>query len=1003
MAVTVEELQIVVVANVKNAMAQMTQLNRQIKKTMTDAVKPVKQVTESAQKSASVIAKAQAQITEANARTQVAQDKMRASAAKTQAAIEKASAASAKAQESLRKSTEAANAAMERQRKATARVKQTREELAKIVDRALRPQTNNDMVESDGPLYPPKTYTDAYAPKKAAQPQQPRAPGAESLTVWQRVTAQINAKLDALKEKLHKVGLYGKDAGEKTGKALKKVRDPAENAARAVKKVGDSARQSGAHAGYLGRMLKSMAVSMLFFQGIAMVTNAVRDGIQNIAQGSTRANAVLSSLASSFLYLKNSVAAAFMPALQALAPVIATITNALASLLNMIGAVTARLFGGATTFVKAKKVQTDYAASISKTGQAAKKAAKDAQGALASFDELNVIGQENAADEGSAGDAAGGVAQPADMFETVAIPPEALSFADKVAGMFDRLKTAAEPTIEAFGRLKTAMQPLKEFTFTALTDFYKDFLVPVGKWTLGEGLPRFIDALSNGLGKVNWGNINAALKTLWEALTPFTIHVGEGLLWFWENALVPLGTWTMNEIVPRFLLLLAAALDVLNSAIAALKPAWDQFWETILKPIAQWTGGVIVSVLDGIIQGLRKLSDWIKENQSAVQEFGTILLSVITGIIVMFSAGKFVAAVQTAITWFQNLLSVLRSAQAIATVVGAAMGGISAPAVAAVAAIGAVAAVIIYLWQTSKDFRNAVTDAAKAMGAVLSNLWQTVIKPLFETLATNLQWIWTEHLQPLLGNIVAFVDKLIQLAATIIANVVMPIVNILIDRLGPTFTTVFNTIQNIVSSVIAAVIDVISGLVATLNGILQYLIGVFSGDWEKAWEGIVFAFQGVFGTMGGIVKGVVNVVISLINGMIEAVENGLNWIIGKVNSLTGALSIVVDIPEIPTVEFPRIPRLASGGVLSGETLFVGGEYAGASSNPEIVSPQSIMLETFKEAVWPLVDAILEGDEKVRSAIEAKDTNMYVDGYKMNRTLAAHDSRVSKQKGASLIL
>ena len=67
---------------------------------------------------------------------------------------------------------------------------------------------------------------------------------------------------------------------------------------------------------------------------------------------------------------------------------------------HRMGAVTARLFGSTTTFVDVKKVQADYAASSSKTGQAAKKAAKDTQGALASFDKLHVIGQENTAHSG---------------------------------------------------------------------------------------------------------------------------------------------------------------------------------------------------------------------------------------------------------------------------------------------------------------------------------------------------------------------------------------------------------------------------------------------------------------------------------------------------------------------------------------------------------------------------------------------------------------------------
>ena len=45
-----------------------------------------------------------------------------------------------------------------------------------------------------------------------------------------------------------------------------------------------------------------------------------------------------------------------------------------------------------------------------------------------------------------------------------------------------------------------------------------------------------------------------------------------------------------------------------------------------------------------------------------------------------------------------------------------------------------------------------------------------------------------------------------------------------------------------------------------------------------------------------------------------------------------------------------VPKLASGGVLTSEQLFIGGEYSGASNNPEIVTPQNIMAETFRKVL-----------------------------------------------------
>ena len=53
---------------------------------------------------------------------------------------------------------------------------------------------------------------------------------------------------------------------------------------------------------------------------------------------------------------------------------------------------------------------------------------------------------------------------------------------------------------------------------------------------------------------------------------------------------------------------------------------------------------------------------------------------------------------------------------------------------------------------------------------------------------------------------------------------------------------------------------------------------------------------------------------------------------------------------ISTVQIPQIPRLAKGGVLYDETLVMAGEYSGAKTNPEIVTPQNIMRDTFEDVL-----------------------------------------------------
>ena len=45
-----------------------------------------------------------------------------------------------------------------------------------------------------------------------------------------------------------------------------------------------------------------------------------------------------------------------------------------------------------------------------------------------------------------------------------------------------------------------------------------------------------------------------------------------GLEWFWNNVLLPIAGWAIEEAVPTFLNMLAAAIGVLNSVIEVLQP-----------------------------------------------------------------------------------------------------------------------------------------------------------------------------------------------------------------------------------------------------------------------------------------------------------------------------------------------------------------------------------------------------------------------------------------------
>lgn len=148
---------------------------------------------------------------------------------------------------------------------------------------------------------------------------------------------------------------------------------------------------------------------------------------------------------------------------------------------------------------------------------------------------------------------------------------------------------------------------------------------------------------------IDYDKISGALDDLWDSLTPFALNVGEGLLWFFQNVLTPLGTWTANELLPAFLGILAGVFDVLNTAIEALKPMGEWLFDNLLRPIAEWTGGIIIDVLTGISDGLTKLSDWISEHQTLFEVFVTM----ISALGIAFAIASKIIAVVTLLKLFR--------------------------------------------------------------------------------------------------------------------------------------------------------------------------------------------------------------------------------------------------------------------------------------------------------------------------------------------------------------
>jgi hypothetical protein len=79
-----------------------------------------------------------------------------------------------------------------------------------------------------------------------------------------------------------------------------------------------------------------------------------------------------------------------------------------------------------------------------------------------------------------------------------------------------------------------------------------------------------------------------------------------------------------------------------------------------------------------------------------------------------------------------------------------------------------------------------------------------------------------------------------------------------------------------------------------------------------------------------------------------------------------------------------------------------GEYAGARSNPEIATPQSLMYETMQKANGDLVSAFATMTRDVISAIEGKDLSVRIGDEQIARSAQRGNTAYYNRTGKALL-
>ena len=486
---------------------------------------------------------------------------------------------------------------------------------------------------------------------------------------------------DAEYDKAYRGLMLAKKAAEKYNSSLlnadqgqKRVDKSANQMRNSLNKAGKSAKSTGKGLNTLGRSI----IFSLVFRSISMIENQIKEGFQNLARYSDETNKSASLLMSANTRLKNSFATAFAPALQVAAPALKQIIDLLSMGATYAGQFIAALTGK-STFVKAVDVEEDYAASLKESNDELKEKEKATKKLTFAFDDLI---QAQGSDAQSAETYK--PPTPDQMFETVEIETDIVKFADRVkeilSGLFDPMQQSWDENGSAvMDAAEFALNQLKKLgsdvgsTFMtvwekegygkAVTD---DVLISISNllYTVGNLAQGFDEAWTSGntgllimrhLGDLLlevtgfFRDATGEIRT-WSAtldfspllvsfdgvlvnMRPIVNAIGELLLWFLSDVLLPLAKWGLENAVPAAFDLISAALKVLSSILNALKPLALWLWDEFLQPLGQWTGQLIIAALEKLVEWLTRFSDWISQNQ-------TLVANITLAVLAFFAAWK---------------------------------------------------------------------------------------------------------------------------------------------------------------------------------------------------------------------------------------------------------------------------------------------------------------------------------------------------------------------------
>lgn len=346
--------------------------------------------------------------------------------------------------------------------------------------------------------------------------------------------------------------------------------------------------------------------------------------------------------------------------------------------------------------------------------------------------------------------------------------------------------------------------------------------------------------------KLDFSPLLTSIQGLLKSLEPLTENIGSGLEWFYKNILLPLASWTIEDVIPAFLDLLSGALSALNSAIEVLKPLAKWLWDSFLEPIAEWTGGIIVLVIKGLANALKEISDWISEHQEGVTNF-LKFAGIFTAILAI---SKIVQTAVAAFTAMGGILGLVTGAATLLAPVISALSGVISLLINPITLVIAIGLLLIAHWDEVKEaainawdnitskFQSAVDSIKEIFGNIgewFSERWND-IKEVFSVVGEWFKIIFSFAWEQIKS---AWSD--VKNWFSLLWTGIKEVFSVVADWFKSKFSNAWDNIKKAWSNVITWFSDIWDSIKIVFSIVGEW----FKSKFKTAWDNITSIFSGI--------------------------------------------------------------------------------------------------------------------------------------------------------------